>query len=46
MEKSAGKMVIVEIGKRGEKEDLINNLGQAQAGITFGHITRGEIDFA
>ncbi len=32
--KSAGVMVIVEIG-RVEKYDLINNLVQAQAGITF-----------
>ncbi len=43
--KSAGKMVIAELVKRVEKYDLINNLAQAQAGITFGHIARGDIDF-
>ena len=44
--KSASKMVIGELRKRVEKYDLINNLAQAQAGITFGHIARGDIDFA
>ncbi len=44
--KSAGKMVIAELGKRVEKYDLINKLAQAQASITFGHICRGDIDFA
>ena len=44
--RSASKMVIAELGKRVEKYDLINNLAQAQAGITFGHIARGDIDFA
>ncbi len=46
VKKSAGKMVIAELGKRVEKHDLIHNLAQAQAGITFGHIARGDIDFA
>ncbi len=46
VKKSASKMVIAELGKRVEKYDLINNLAQAQAGITFGHIARGDIDFA
>ncbi len=44
--KSAGNMVIAELGKRVEKYELIKNLAQAQAGITFGDIARGEIDFA
>ena len=44
--KFASKMVIVELGKRVEKYDLINNLAQAQAGITFGQIARGDVDFA
>ena len=44
--KSARKMAIAELGKSVEKYDLINNLVQAQAGITFGHIARGDIDFA
>ncbi len=44
--KSAGKMVIAELGKRVEKYDQINNLLQDQAGITFGHIAPGDIDFA
>ncbi len=39
-------MVIAEIGKRVEKYGLINNLAQAQAGITFGHIARGDVDSA
>ncbi len=43
--KSAGKMLIVELGKKVEKNELINNLAQAQASITFGHIARGDIDF-
>ncbi len=38
-------MVIAELGKRVEKYNLINNLAQAQAAITFGHIARGDIDF-
>ncbi len=38
---SASKMAITELGKRFEKYDLINNLTQALAGITFGHIARG-----
>ncbi len=46
VKKSAGKMVIAELGKRVEKYDLIQNLAQAEAGITFGHIARGEIEFA
>ena len=44
--KSASKLVICKIGKRVEKYDLLNNLAQAQAGITFGHIARGDIDYA
>ena len=44
--KSASKMVIAEPGKRVEKYDLINNLSQVQAGINFGHIARGDIEFA
>ncbi len=39
-------MLISELGKRVEKYDLINNLVQAQAGITFPHIAHGDIDFA
>ncbi len=39
-------MVIAELGKRVEECDLINNLAQAQADITFAHIARGDIDFA
>ena len=44
--KSASKMIIAELGKRVEKYDLINKLAQAQAGITFSQIARGDIDFA
>ncbi len=44
--KSASKMVIAVLAKRVEKYDLINNLAQAQTGITLGHIARGDIDFA
>ena len=44
--KSASKILIDALGKRVEKYDLINNLAQAQAGITFGQIARGDIDFA
>ena len=46
VKKSSNKMIITEIGKRVEKYDLLNNLAQAQAGIIFGHIARGDIDFA
>ena len=46
VKKSAGKMVIAELGKRVEKYDLIRNLAHAQAGITLGQIARGDIDFA
>ncbi len=46
VQKSASKMVIAELGKRVQKYDLINNLAQAQSGITFGYIARGDIDFA
>ena len=38
--------MIAELGKKFEKYDLINNLAEAQAGINFGHIARGDIDFA
>ncbi len=38
-------MVIAELWNRVEKYDLINNLAQAQASITFGHIARRDIDF-
>ena len=34
------------MSRRVEKYDLINNLAQASAGITFGQIDRGDIDFA
>ncbi len=44
--KSAGKVVIAELRKRVEKYDLNNNLARAQAGIIFGGIARGDIDFA
>ncbi len=44
--KSASTMVIAQLGKRFEKYDLINNLAQAQAGFTFGHIARKDIYFA
>ncbi len=37
--------MIAELGKRGEKYDLINSLAEAQAGITFSHIAHGYIDF-
>ena len=43
--KSASMMAIAELGKRVEKYDLTNRLAQAQAGITFGHISRGDTDF-
>ncbi len=43
---SSGKMVIAELGERVEKYDLIHNLAQVQACITFGHIARGDIDLA
>ncbi len=46
VKKSASKMLIAEIGKRIGKYDLINNSAQAQAGITFGHIARGDIESA
>ncbi len=39
-------MVIFELGKRVEKNDLINSFAQAQSGIPSGHIARGDIDFA
>ncbi len=38
--KSAGKMIIAELGKGFEKYDLINNFAQAEAGTTFSHISR------
>ncbi len=41
--KSAGKMIVAELGKRAETYDLINSLAQAQAGITFVHIASGNI---
>ena len=43
--RSACKMVIAKLGKRVEKYDLIKNFAQDQAGITFGLIARGDIDF-
>ncbi len=36
--KVAAKMAIAELGKKAEKYDLINNLTQAQASNTFGHV--------
>ena len=44
--KPTGKALIQALSKRVEKYDLINNLAQAPAGITFGQIARGDIDFA
>ncbi len=44
--KSAFRMVIDELGKRVKQHDLINNLAEPQAGFCFGHIARGDIDFA
>ncbi len=38
--------MIAELGKRVEKYDLVNSLAQAQAGITFDYIARGDIEFA
>ena len=46
VKKSASKMLIAELGEVVEKYELINNLAQDQAGITFGHIARGDFDFA
>ena len=46
VKKSASKMVIAKLGRRAEKYDVINSLAQAQAGITFGNIARGDIEFA
>ena len=40
------KALIQALRKRVEKYDLINNLAQAPTGITFGQITRGDVDFA
>ena len=44
--KLTGKPVIQELSKRIEICDLINNLAEAPAGITFAQIARGDIDFA
>ena len=41
-----GKELIQELSKLVEKYDLINDLAQAPAGITFGQIARGDIDYA
>ena len=38
--------MIEALGHRVEKHDLLNKLAQASAGITFGQIARGDIDFA
>ena len=35
-----------QASKRVEKYDLINNLAQAPAAVTFGQIARGDTDFA
>ena len=42
--KVSKKSVAQALGKRVEKYDLMNNLAQASAGITFGHIARGDVD--
>ena len=39
--KSVSKVKISEFGKTVEKYNLINNLAQAQTGISFGHIASG-----
>lgn len=38
------KSIIKALGKRVGQYDLINNLAQPSAGITFGQIARGDVD--
>ena len=41
---SKRKSILQALGKRVEQYDLLNNLAQAEAGITFGQIARGDVD--
>ncbi len=38
-------MIIAELEKRVEKYEPINNLAQAQAGVTFDYVMREDINF-
>ncbi len=44
--KSVSNMVIAKPKKRFEEYDPINKSAQAKADINFGHIARGDLDFA
>ena len=41
---SKRKSILEALGKRVEQYDLLNNLAQAESGITFGQIARGDVD--